>query len=273
MPPAHGAFSRKFLTGDCYLSPAFRPGAVTEAFPALCFYARLARGPLGWLCRMAAKGLCDDAAWVRASAAAAETLESVGGRFDISGMDNIDAAGPCVFVANHMSTLETFVLPAIIRPRRPVTFVVKRSLTTMPFFGAVMRSRDPIVVDRANPRDDLAAVLEGGCARLARGVSIIVFPQHTRSRHFDERLFNSIGVKLARKARVPVVPVALKTDAWGTGEKIKELGPIRPDLPARFAFGAPLPADGGGKETHKAVCRYIREHVRLWERRDGVNEG
>ena len=106
-----------------------------------------------------------------------------------------------------------------------------RTLTTyMPFFGPVMCSRDPIVVGRTNPREDLAAVLEGGLERLKKGISIIVFPQHTRSREFNPQMFNSIGVKLAKKAGVPIVPLALKTDAWGQGKKIKELGPVTPGM-------------------------------------------
>ena len=164
-----------------------------------------------------------------------ELIERVGCPVSIEGMENISATrGPCVFVANHMSTLETFMLPGIIRPHRAVTFVMKKSLVTLPFFGAVMRSRDPIVVGRTNPREDLTAVLEGGVERLKKGISIIVFPQSTRTPDFDPQHFNTIGVKLARKAGVPVVPLALKTDAWGTGKKLKELGPIKSGLPVRY---------------------------------------
>lgn len=269
-----GVLEDKFLTGDAYCSVRRRPGALDFALPSASFYLRLALGPLGWLCRRAAQGACDDAAWVYASVAVADLMERLGGSIDIVGMDAINASGgPCVFVANHMSTLETFLLPGIIRPRRPVTFVVKRSLTTMPLFGPVMRSRDPIVVDRVHPRADLEAVLDGGCARLARGVSVIVFPQHTRSRRFDPRQFNSIGIKLARKAGVPVVPLALKTDAWGTGRKIKELGAIRPQLPIRFCFGQPLAVVGRGREQHEAVCRHIEGHLRRWQRWDGGTAG
>ena len=40
-------------------------------------------------------------------------------------------------------------------PGRPVTFVVKESLETMPIFGPVMRSRKPVTVGRENPREDM----------------------------------------------------------------------------------------------------------------------
>ena len=178
MIPQHidGVFLEKFLTGDTYRSPGIQAGVFSRMLPSLSFYSRLFLGPVRWLCRRAARGLCDDAAWVYASIWTADLMERMGCPIEVEGMDAITAEdGPCLFVANHMSTLETFMLPGMIRPRRPVTFVVKKSLTTMPFFGAVMRSRDPIVVGRVNPREDLSAVLDGGVERLRKGISIIVF--------------------------------------------------------------------------------------------------
>ena len=262
----HGPFEQKFLTGNSYDTPDTRQGLWAGLVPSPLFYARLLTGPLGWLCRRAARGQCDDVAWVYASVWVADILENLGCHIHIAGMDAINAMeGPCVFVANHMSTLETFMLPGIIRPRKAVTFVVKKSLTTMPFFGPVMRSRDPIVVGRVNPRDDLTTVLQGGLERLRKNISIVVFPQHTRSRRFDPKQFNSIGVKLARKANVPLVPLALKTDAWGQGKTFKEVGPIRPDLPVHYRFGQPLRVLGTGKEEHKFVCDFITACLNRWQ--------
>jgi len=86
-----------------------------------------------------------------------------------------------------MSILETFVLPCLIQPHRDVTFVVKESLITYPLFGQVMRSRQPVVVGRDNPREDLKTVLEEGQKRLEANISIIIFPQTTRSVEFDPK--------------------------------------------------------------------------------------
>ena len=152
-----------------------------------------------------------------------------------------------------------------------MTFVVKKSLVSLPVFGAVMRSRDPIVVGRTNPREDLTAVLEGGVERLKKGISIIVFPQSTRTPDFDPQHFNTIGVKLARKAGVPVVPLALKTDAWGTGKKLKELGPIKSGLPVRYKFAAPMDIHGNGREEQAFICDFISSHLARWRKEDGVN--
>lgn len=258
----------KYGRGDSYVSPCMPPSAL----PTVRFFAATVAGPMLWLWNMARKGCCDDIAWVYGSSWLADIFEGVGGRIAVDGLTNLDKLdGPCVFIANHMSTLETFVLPAMIRPRMPVTFVVKRSLTTMPIFGPLMRSRNPVAVDRINPREDLAVVLRDGARRLADGISVIVFPQHTRSLYFEPEKFNSIGIKLALKVGAPVLPIALKTDAWGHGRPIKELGKINPSLTARFRFGQPLTVTGRGKEQHSQICHFIQETVETWQKTDGMN--
>ena len=263
----------KYGREKVYASAPFSPSSFVRAFPSLSFYIRIAKGPMRWLFRKGAKGECDDIAWVYASAWCGDELERCGGSIVIEGLDNLlELSGPCVFVANHMSVLETFFLPGIIRPIMPVTFVVKESLVSMPLFGPVMRSRDPVVVGRKNPREDLIATLAGGTERLNKGVSIVVFPQHTRSRDFDPSQFNSIGEKLAARAGAPIIPLALKTDVWGLGKRIKELGRIRPELPARFRFGKPMRVSGKGREERAAICDFIGDCLAEWQKEDGVNQ-
>lgn len=261
----------RYGSGDSYLTPKRRPAA---KYATARFLGSIALGPLAWLWWQAIHNRCNDSTWSAGSDMVADLFENIGGQIQISGLDNLRALqGPCVFIGNHMSTLETFLLPGIIRPIMPVTFVVKKSLTTMPVFGPVMRSRNPVVVERKNPRDDLVTVLKEGVRRLADGISIIVFPQHTRSLYFDQEQFNSIGVKLAQKAGVPVVPIALKTDAWGQGRRIKELGRIQVELPAHFLFGKPLTIEGKGREEHLAICQFLQRQISHWQQMEGINLG
>ena len=216
------------------------------------------------------RGEYDDAAWVRSSRRAMRELEGCGARFHIRGLDDVRRAGrPVVFVGNHMSTLETFVLPCLIEPIMPVTFVVKESLVAHPFFGPIMRSRDPVVVGRTNPREDLEAVLAGGAQRLAGGTSMIIFPQATRNERFDRAQFNSLGVKLARRARVRVVPMALKTDFWGNGRLLKDIGPLRRDRPVHILFGCARAVGGNGAALHEDIMRFIEEHLAVWSATQG----
>ncbi|MEW6109682.1 MAG: lysophospholipid acyltransferase family protein [Nitrospirota bacterium] len=217
--------------------------------------------------RKAVRGVYGNSEWMESSIEITRALENVGAHIEITGVGNIKKSeGPVVFVCNHMSTLETFVLPCIIQPLKHVTFVVKKSLVEMPVFGPIMRSREPIVVSRTNARADLKTVLEEGAIKLKSECSIIIFPQSTRSDTLNPDEFNSLGVKLALKAGVPVVPVALKTDAWGVGRLIKDFGPIDTGKKIYFAFGEPMRISGRGAEEHQEIIRFIQERLDEWDK-------
>ena len=256
------------LSNTSYTTQPKTTSWLGQLLPSLCFYIKLI-----WLvCRQSRKanaGHYKGADWAFGSLQVMRALEESGVQVQVEGVENfLNIEGPCVFVGNHMSTMETMVLPCLIQPLRDVTFVTKKELAEMPIFGAILRTRNPITVGRTNPREDLSAMLEGGAERLASGRSLIIFPQSTRMATFDPTKFNSIGIKVARKAGVPVVPVALLTDAWGVGSLVKDFGPINPARPVRIAFGAPLHIAGQGKEEHAAVCTFIEEKLAQWTRHD-----
>lgn len=216
--------------------------------------------------RQARIGLYDTKAWACSSFYIFRFIERTGGRFDIEGMENISKTdGPVLFISNHMSTLETMIFPCIIAPHRELTFVVKESLVKHPLFGDVMRSRNPIVVERIDPRKDFEVVMTKGQELLSSGVSIVIFPQSTRSDNFDPAEFNTLGVKLARKAGVPVVPVAIKTDFWGNGKLLKELGPLDSRKTIHIKFGEPFNITGNGREDNQKIIDFIQSSLYRWK--------
>ncbi|QDV41392.1 2-acyl-glycerophospho-ethanolamine acyltransferase [Stieleria neptunia] len=237
---------------------------MARSFPTVSFYRQFAWNVYR-SSRIARQGKYGNQRWSETSFEVMQSLESVGVRFEVTGLRHLgDLTTPCVLIGNHMSMLETIVLPAIIQPIRDVTFVVKQSLMDYPVFRHILRTRDPIAVSRENPREDFKRVMTEGAERLAKGVSIVVFPQTTRSDSFDPGTFNSIGVKLAARAKVPVVPIALQTDAWGNGKWIKDLGPIDPRKTVRFAFGEPIAIEGRGDRQQQAVIDFIATKLDRW---------
>jgi len=215
---------------------------------------------------VARKGQYDTEAWALSSYEVLKLIEGCGGRFHIEGLENLHKCyGPVVFISNHMSTLETMVFPCIIAPLMKVTFVVKDSLVKHPFFGPIMRSRNPIVVSRLNSRADFQTVIKRGQELLAEGTSVIIFPQSTRIVEFISKEFNTLGVKLARNAKVQVIPVAIKTDFWGNDKYLKDFGPINRNKPIHMAFGEPLSIEGSGKEENEYIIQYISSHLEKWQ--------
>ena len=185
-------------------------------------------------------------------------LERVGGRARVENAAAFAGLpGPFVFVGNHMSSLETLTLPWIIGTRHPITFVVKAGLMKLPWLGTVLEEMEAIQVGRDNPRRDLEAVLREGTERLQRGISVVIFPQAHRTAEVGPDSFNTLGVKLARRAGVPLVSLAIRSDAWGMGRVIKDLGRIDPSREVLFSFDEPISPDLPSREAMTRVTGFI----------------
>ncbi len=194
-----------------------------------------------------------------------DVAEAAGGRVEITGLTNLATVeGPVVIIGNHMSSLETVVLPSIILPFKDVAFVVKESLRTHFIFGPIMCAVKHIAVGRDNPREDLKLVLTQGAEFIRQGVSVVIFPQATRAAEFDIDGFNTLGVKLAIRAGVPIIPLALKTDFMANGKWVKDMGMVYPDRTIHFEFGAPIRVVGNGRAEHAVVVRMIADRIKKW---------
>lgn len=258
---------KPFYQGNTYHTPERKIGWLARLLPTLSFYIKA----ITIVCKAsyaARQGRYDAVDWHDSSANIVKSLEETGCHLRVTGLEHLRRIDrPCIFIGNHMSTLETFVLPSLIMPHGfDLGYVVKRSLVDYPIFGDIVKARDPVVVDRVNPREDLKVVLEEGARRLAQGRSLIIFPQSTRTVDFDEKQFNSIGIKLAKKTGALVVPVALLTWAWSSGQLVKDFGPIVPSRTIHFAFGEPLEVSDRGQEEQQRIVDFIRQHLDQWRK-------
>ncbi len=188
-------------------------------------------------------------------------IEQLGGRLNISGLSNLDNNDTAVMlVGNHMSMLETAAMPSLVGPHLKFTFVIKKTLMFVPFLSAAMRSMKAIPITRVNPREDFKIVLKQGKKLLAEGTSIVIFPQGTRTIDFSPETFSTIGIKLAKSAKVNVIPFALKTDF----SSVKGLGKIKRNNTVFVAFGEPIKVTGNGKEAHTEVINFIEGKLSEW---------
>lgn len=240
-------------------------------FPSFYFYLIHTLRIVFYSNRQAKNNTYDDVSWVDSSIDIFRSLEKTGVKFHITGLDNLSKMkGPFIFVSNHMSILETFVLPCLIHPVTRVVFVMKEELLRFPLFGPVSGARDPIVVGRQNPREDLISVLNQGSERIKNGKGVIIFPQRTRTKYFEPASFNSLGIKLAKKNNVPVIPIAVLSDAWGTGKILKDFGKIDTSKEVKISFGEPMLITGNGSEEHQKTIDFIACKLKEWGRSDLV---
>jgi 1-acyl-sn-glycerol-3-phosphate acyltransferase len=213
----------------------------------------------------ARRGTLDDDRWAFHSHRVVQIVESVGGKVNISGLEALSQhRGPVVYIGNHMSLAETLILPGIALAFSRVNFVIKEELRHYPVIGSIFKELGLIAVSRKNPREDFKVVLQEGHKFISSGGSVIIFPQATRSVGFDVQAFNTLGVKLASRAGVPVIPVAIKTDFQGNGKLIKDMGPIDPSKTLYFKFGEPMVVGGKGREAHQYVVEFISENLKAW---------
>ncbi len=254
-------FVANLLLKHRYTSP---PHASSALFPTLRYYQGLT-GLIVKCSWVARNNTYSNQDFFDTSYNTLKLVEKIGGQVDISGLEHLAGLkSAAVIVCNHMSLLETFLLPCALVPFKPLCIVIKKELTEYAGFGKTMSAINHIAVTRDNPRADFRTVLEKGAEFLKNGVSILIFPQSTRNPVFVPAEFNTLGEKLAAKAGCPVVPVAIKTDLHGTGSLIKEFGRIDVSKPVKIVVGPALDPVQEGRGLHDKVIRFIGDNLRSW---------
>ena len=147
----------------------------------------------------------------------------LGIRYRIIGAENMPA-GPAVVLSKHQSAWETIALQQIFPP---LCYVLKRELLRVPFFGWALARIPGIAIDRNAGKDALAQVVEQGRKRLKEGLWVVVFPEGTRTAPGVVRRYKPGGAILAKRAGVPVVPVAHNAgEFWQRNAFVKRPGEI-----------------------------------------------
>jgi 1-acyl-sn-glycerol-3-phosphate acyltransferase len=132
-------------------------------------------------------------------------LRTTGVGVDVHGLDRLAPGRTYVFVANHQSIYDIPILfwslPFQLR------IIAKESLGRFPFLGWHLRRTGHMLVNRARP--DRAAIFAWASALTSKGLSLIVFPEGTRSPDGRLRRFKGGSFYLALEAGLPVVPLSV----------------------------------------------------------------
>ncbi len=145
-------------------------------------------------------------------------------RYEVEGAENIPE-GPAIVVSNHQSSWEVIFFQYYLPPQ---TWVVKRELFRIPFFGWSMKSLHPIAIDRSKRVSALDQLIRQGKQHLEQGRWVIIFPEGTRSKPGQVRKFSSGAAALAKAAGVPLLPVAHNAGRyWPAKRLIKYPGTVK----------------------------------------------
>ena len=181
-------------------------------------------------------------------------IKSGGATLEVFGRENIDPLRPTIYVSNHQSTLDAPVLFNGLWPVR-FRFVSKHTLKYVPVMGWYMWVAKFVFVDRTNHQDAVRS-LDAAGAQIRGGISIIVFPEGTRSDDCRVHPFKKGPFALAMKARVPVVPVAIE----GSGLLMpKNSWQITPG-PITVSIGQPI-APEHFENDRELLIREVRDRI------------
>jgi len=181
-------------------------------------------------------------------------LPLVGARVGYEGLENFHGLEPCVFVSNHQSNADIWVLAASLPMR--TKFVAKHSLFRVPILGWAMRRAGFIPIDRGN-RSLAIQSLRVAADRIRSGRSVLLFPEGTRSRDGRLKPFKRGSFHLAVQAGVPLIPVAIS----GTWELLPP-GPwrVKPG-PVTVRFLTPIDTVPYQPDRHGELLDRVRNEI------------
>jgi acyl carrier protein len=191
-------------------------------------------------------------AWNFTAACSRLFFRALGIPVAVRGLENLPASGPFVIASNHTSYLDGAALMTALGSRN-YAFVAKRELAGNPLTRVFLKGIGVEFVERfdvaksAEHADELSAAAK-------RGVSLVVFPEGTLSRHTGLMPFRTGAFQVAVQAGIPVVPVALR----GLRSVLRDGRWYPRRAPVAMTFSAPVAPDG----SDWAAAVRLRERVR-----------
>jgi putative phosphoserine phosphatase/1-acylglycerol-3-phosphate O-acyltransferase len=160
------------------------------------------------------------------SVASDAALAVLGVDVDVIGEEHLWSNRPCVFIINHQSKIDMFLMMYLIR--RGFTGVAKKEAANTPGFGTFMKMADMAFIDRAHTGKAIDA-LQPAVDRLKQGLCVAIAPEGTRSWSPQVGPFKKGAFHMARQAGVPVVPVVIRNagEVMGRNDQTMRSGKVQ----------------------------------------------
>jgi 1-acyl-sn-glycerol-3-phosphate acyltransferase len=176
-------------------------------------------------------------------------------RYRSFGRHHVPESGGVLLASNHQSFFDPILVGLPLVDRR-IRQLARRTLFRNPLFAWLIRSLGAIPIEKGRGDRD---ALNRGIEMLKSGELLVVFPEGTRTADGSVGALQAGIFLMARRARVPIVPVAIDGafDAWPRTRKLFRLRPIR------VAYGPPVAAERGSRTQEKVHKEILRLKERL----------
>lgn len=144
---------------------------------------------------------------------------AAGIKLAIKGEEHLWSHRPAVFIFNHQSNADFLIAIKLIRTG--ARGVAKKELEKMPIVGQMLKASGTIFLDRTD-KDKAIEAMQPAVESLKEGISVVIFPEGTRSYDYTLGTFKKGAFHLAMQAGVPLVPIILKNahDVMPRGKNI-----------------------------------------------------
>jgi 1-acyl-sn-glycerol-3-phosphate acyltransferase len=185
-------------------------------------------------------------------------LRAAGVKVEVHGLERLKSEQPCVYAANHQSLFDVFV----VLGKLPVQFrwLAKEELFRLFVMGRAMKATGYIPINRSDHRKAFESI-NLAAQKVKNGVSIVIFPEGTRSEDGVLQEFKKGGFILAIKSQQPIVPISISGSHRVVPRKNKWI--IQPGT-VRMTIGLPIPTAGCTTKERDLLIEEVRESIRRY---------
>jgi 1-acyl-sn-glycerol-3-phosphate acyltransferase len=172
----------------------------------------------------------------------------------VEGIEHLNGKGPYIFMANHQGSYDIFALLGHL----PFQFkwLAKKELFSIPFLGWTMAAAGYISIDREGTRETVEA-MNKAAEKIRDGMSVVIFPEGSRSLDGSIQPFKKGGFTLAIKSRVPIVPIAIT----GSREIMPKDKLNVTSGEIRMRLGRPMETQYYGLKDRKSLMEKVSEAI------------
>ena len=166
--------------------------------------------------------------------------------------DRFPDRGAALICSNHQSHLDP-ILVANACSKRYISFVARESLFRFRPFGWLIRTFGAFPINRDAGLGGIKTTLK----KLKNGEMVLIFPEGTRTPDGQLKEFKSGFCAIARRGRVPIIPLAIEGayEAWPRSSRIPGMGRVR------IKTGEPIPVEKIAELSDEALTSLVQQAV------------